>query len=236
MQKMCLESSSMRPTPFTGVPILSRTELTAWPLRSPSWTPAWRRVSSQEASCLISYHSLILTAITVKGTFLCLWFAVSLQDINLRKAFKSSTVQDQKVLSKESTPDSVAEMHCNSDRPPPLSTLSAYRYRPQHLDKLHFSFNPHFISIIFFYREDSTDAMKFYSDPSYFFDLWKEKMLQDTEDKRRERRRQRVGVHSALIIVHLCVLQCVFHFFSVPSSNSSRSRSAAWKAALFSGR
>ncbi|XP_068457135.1 actin-binding protein WASF3 [Clinocottus analis] len=91
---------------------------------------------------------------------------VSLQEINLKKAFKSSTVQDQQVLSKESTPNSVAEMHDSSDRPPPLSDLTAY-------------------------REDSTDAMKFYSDPSYFFDLWKEKMLQDTEDKRRERRRQR---------------------------------------------
>ncbi|XP_044077537.1 wiskott-Aldrich syndrome protein family member 3 isoform X2 [Siniperca chuatsi] len=91
---------------------------------------------------------------------------VSLQDINMRKAFKSSTVQDQQVLSKSSTPNSVAEMHNSSDRPPPLSTLTAY-------------------------REDSTDAMKFYSDPSYFFDLWKEKMLQDTEDKRKERRRQR---------------------------------------------
>lgn len=67
------------------------------------------------------------------------------------------------------------------------------------------------------HREDSTDAMKFYSDPSYFFDLWKEKMLQDTEDKRRERRRQRVGVHSALLIVHLCVLRGVFSrlFFSL---------------------
>lgn len=57
--------------------------------------------------------------------------------------------------------------------------------------------------------------MKFYSDPSYFFDLWKEKMLQDTEDKRRERRRQRVGVHSALLIVHLCVFQGVFFFVKV---------------------
>ncbi|XP_074467810.1 actin-binding protein WASF3 [Sebastes fasciatus] len=91
---------------------------------------------------------------------------VSLQDINMRKAFKGSTVQDQQVLSKGSTPNSVAEMHNSSDRPPPLSTLTAY-------------------------REDSTDAMKFYSDPSYFFDLWKEKMLQDTEEKRKERRRQR---------------------------------------------
>uniref|UniRef100_A0A3B4Z4L5 Wiskott-Aldrich syndrome protein family member n=1 Tax=Stegastes partitus TaxID=144197 RepID=A0A3B4Z4L5_9TELE len=91
---------------------------------------------------------------------------VSLQDINMRKAFKSSVVQDQQVLSKGSTPNSVADMYNSSNRPPPLSTLTAY-------------------------REDSTDAMKFYSDPSYFFDLWKEKMLQDTEDKRKERRRQR---------------------------------------------
>lgn len=91
---------------------------------------------------------------------------VSLQDINMRKAFKSSTVQDQQVLSKGSTPNSVAEMYNSSDRPPPLNTLTAY-------------------------REDSTDAMRFYSDPSYFFDLWKEKMLQDTEDKRKERRKQR---------------------------------------------
>ncbi|KAM7397934.1 hypothetical protein PAMA_006008 [Pampus argenteus] len=91
---------------------------------------------------------------------------VSLQDINMRKAFKSSTIQDQQVLSKGSTPNSVSEMYSSSDRPPPLSTLTAY-------------------------REDSTDAMKYYSDPSYFFDLWKEKMLQDTEDKRKERRKQR---------------------------------------------
>lgn len=62
--------------------------------------------------------------------------------------------------------------------------------------------------------------MKFYSDPSYFFDLWKEKMLQDTEDKRRERRRQRVGVHFALLIVHLCVLRFFkVIFFSLSLSN-----------------
>ncbi|XP_054899991.1 actin-binding protein WASF3 [Poeciliopsis prolifica] len=91
---------------------------------------------------------------------------VSLQDINMRKAFRGSAVQDQEVLSKGSTPSSVAEMYEGCDRPPPLGALTAY-------------------------RDDSTDAMKFYSDPSYFFDLWKEKMLQDTEDKRKERRRQR---------------------------------------------
>ncbi|KAJ7996253.1 hypothetical protein DPEC_G00235180 [Dallia pectoralis] len=91
---------------------------------------------------------------------------VSLHDINMRKAFKSSTVQDQQVVSKSSTPNPVSEMYHASDRPPPLSVLSAY-------------------------RDDRTDGMKFYTDPSYFFDLWKEKMLQDTEEKRKERRRQR---------------------------------------------
>lgn len=48
------------------------------------------------------------------------------------------------------------------------------------------------------------DGMKFYTDPSYFFDLWKEKMLQDTEDKRKERRRQRVR-HFSSLSVSLCV-------------------------------
>lgn len=42
------------------------------------------------------------------------------------------------------------------------------------------------------YRDDKKDGLKFYTDPSYFFDLWKEKMLQDTEDKRKEKRRQKV--------------------------------------------
>lgn len=125
MQKMFLGSFLMRPTPFTGAPILSRTESTTWPSRSPSWTPVWRRVSSLEAICLISYHSFMLTGSIFN---LCVTgFVVSLKDINLRKAFKSSTVQHQQVLSKDSTPNSVAEMHSNSDRPPPLSTLTAYR-------------------------------------------------------------------------------------------------------------
>lgn len=52
-------------------------------------------------------------------------------------------------------------------------------------------------------RDDKKDGLKFYTDPSYFFDLWKEKMLQDTEDKRKEKRRQKVradvgGMHSSV--------------------------------------
>ncbi|XP_028821321.1 wiskott-Aldrich syndrome protein family member 3-like [Denticeps clupeoides] len=91
---------------------------------------------------------------------------VSLQDINMKKAFKSSTLQDQQVVSKSSVPNPVREMYNLSDKPPPLNILSPY-------------------------RDDNKQGLKFYTDPSYFFDLWKEKMLQDTEDKRKEKRRQK---------------------------------------------
>uniref|UniRef100_A0A8D0GZT8 Wiskott-Aldrich syndrome protein family member n=1 Tax=Sphenodon punctatus TaxID=8508 RepID=A0A8D0GZT8_SPHPU len=92
---------------------------------------------------------------------------VSLQDINMRKAFKSSTVQNQQVVSRNSIPNPVMEMYQRCDKPPPLNILTPY-------------------------RDDKKDGLKFYTDPSYFFNLWKEKMLQATEDKRKEKRRQKV--------------------------------------------
>ncbi|XP_019385698.1 PREDICTED: wiskott-Aldrich syndrome protein family member 3 isoform X3 [Crocodylus porosus] len=84
----------------------------------------------------------------------------------MKKAFKSSTIQDQQVVSKNSIPNPVADIYNQSDKPPPLDILTPY-------------------------RDDKKDGLKFYTDPSYFFDLWKEKMLQDTEDKRKEKRRQK---------------------------------------------
>ncbi|XP_043913600.1 wiskott-Aldrich syndrome protein family member 3-like [Protopterus annectens] len=91
---------------------------------------------------------------------------VSLQDINMRKAFKSSTVQNQQVVSRNSISNPVMEIYHRCDKPPPLNILSPY-------------------------RDDKKDGLKFYTDPSYFFNLWKEKMLQATEDKRKEKRRQK---------------------------------------------
>ncbi|KAK6299633.1 hypothetical protein J4Q44_G00296660 [Coregonus suidteri] len=91
---------------------------------------------------------------------------VSLQDINMKKAFKSSTAQDQQVVSTRSIPIPVKEMYNLSNKPPPLNILSKY-------------------------RDDHKEGLKFYTDPSYFFDLWREKMLQDTEDKRKEKRKNK---------------------------------------------
>uniref|UniRef100_A0A665TBG5 Si:ch73-362m14.4 n=1 Tax=Echeneis naucrates TaxID=173247 RepID=A0A665TBG5_ECHNA len=92
---------------------------------------------------------------------------VSLQDINMRKAFRSSTVQDQQVVSRSSILHPVLETYQRCDKPPPLNILTPY-------------------------RDDQRDGLKFYTDSSYFFNLWKEKMLQATENKRKEKRRQKV--------------------------------------------
>ncbi|KAM3865218.1 actin-binding protein WASF3-like [Diretmus argenteus] len=91
---------------------------------------------------------------------------VSLQDINMRKAFRSSTTQDQQVVSRSSILNPVIEMYQHCDKPPPLNILTPY-------------------------RDDKKDGLKFYTDPSYFFNLWKEKMLQATENKRKEKRRHK---------------------------------------------
>jgi len=81
---------------------------------------------------------------------------VSLQDIHLRKAFKSSTTFDQQAVARETIPAAILEVYKMCDRPPPLQKL-----------------NP--------YRDDGKDGLKFYTDPNYFFELWRQEMLADTE-------------------------------------------------------
>lgn len=58
---------------------------------------------------------------------------------------------------------------------------------------------------ILYFRDDGKEGLKFYTNPSYFFDLWKEKMLQDTEDKRKEKRKQKVLQEIQKIEVSFCV-------------------------------
>ncbi|XP_077404272.1 actin-binding protein WASF2 [Vanacampus margaritifer] len=91
---------------------------------------------------------------------------VSLQAITTRKAFRSSLTQDQQMFTRPSLPMPVQDTYVTCDPPPPLDYLSPY-------------------------RDDGREALKFYTDPSYFFDLWKEKMLQDTKDIMKEKRKHR---------------------------------------------
>lgn len=45
----------------------------------------------------------------------------------MRKAFRSSTVQDQQVVSRSSILNPVLEMYQRCDKPPPLNILTPYR-------------------------------------------------------------------------------------------------------------
>lgn len=53
-------------------------------------------------------------------------------------------------------PSAMLETYMSCDKPPPLDKLNCY-------------------------RDDGKDGLKFYTDPNYFFDLWKQEMLKDTE-------------------------------------------------------
>ncbi|KAJ8894461.1 hypothetical protein PR048_007115 [Dryococelus australis] len=52
---------------------------------------------------------------------------VSLQDIHMRKAFKSAIVFDQQVVSRDTMPTAMLEMYQMCDKPPPLDKLNCYR-------------------------------------------------------------------------------------------------------------
>ncbi|XP_060804714.1 actin-binding protein WASF3 [Amyelois transitella] len=81
---------------------------------------------------------------------------VSLQDIQMRKAFRSSRTFQQQLFSRNTMPSAMQATYAKCDRPPPLERLNEF-------------------------RDDGRDARKFYTDPDYFFELWRREMLQDTE-------------------------------------------------------
>ncbi|XP_045451454.1 wiskott-Aldrich syndrome protein family member 3 [Melitaea cinxia] len=81
---------------------------------------------------------------------------VSLQDIQMRKAFRSSQTFEQQLFSRKTMPSAMLATYVRCDRPPPLERLNEF-------------------------RDDGRDARKFYTDPDYFFELWRREMLQDTE-------------------------------------------------------
>lgn len=66
-----------------------------------------------------------------------------------------------------------------------------------------FNIRINFYVSMFSSRDDGKEALKFYTNPSYFFDLWKEKMLQDTKDIMKEKRKHRVrsSFHWVLVTV-----------------------------------
>lgn len=55
-------------------------------------------------------------------------FIVSLQEIHMRKAYKSAAIFDQQVVSRDTMPTAMLETYDQCDKPPPLYKLNPYRF------------------------------------------------------------------------------------------------------------
>ncbi|XP_045197080.1 actin-binding protein WASF2-like [Mercenaria mercenaria] len=91
---------------------------------------------------------------------------VSLQDIHLRKPYQSSKQHDQQVVSRITIPKAIQDVYNRCEKPPALDKLNVY-------------------------REDGKDCMKFYTDPSYFFELWYSEIKKDMENRKKDLKAKR---------------------------------------------
>lgn len=107
-------------------------------------------------------------------------FPVSLQDIQMRKAFRSARTFQQQLFARTSMPSAMLATYARCDRPPPLERLNEF-------------------------RDDGRDARKFYTDPDYFFELWRREMLQDTERIQHDRGKK--VTPRAALLSHLAMLK-----------------------------
>ncbi|XP_030750855.1 wiskott-Aldrich syndrome protein family member 2-like [Sitophilus oryzae] len=74
----------------------------------------------------------------------------------IRSLIQSMANPCAEVFSRGTMPTAMLETYSSCDRPPPLDKLNCY-------------------------RDDGKDGLKFYTDPNYFFELWRAEMLNDTE-------------------------------------------------------
>lgn len=104
------------------------------------------------------------------------------------KLYKSPVNFDQKMFSKESMSERMRMLYDNADPPPQLSQFNKYWYN------LNIRFKkPSILKRTFLTKRDNdVDALKMYSDPSFFFNFWISGLIQENEDRRMKRKQQKV--------------------------------------------
>ncbi|KAJ1373742.1 WH2 domain-containing protein [Parelaphostrongylus tenuis] len=88
----------------------------------------------------------------------------TLGELQMRKAFKSSMLVDQHTLDRSTLPIALAEVYSQCDPPPNLDALNQFR------------------------DPGAPSALSLYTNPSFFFDLWRQEMLKDCADGNARRR------------------------------------------------
>lgn len=76
--------------------------------------------------------------------------------------YRSRMEADQQVLNTNSMPNSIVSIYQQCEPPPALDQLDKFRY-------------------------DNKQSMKFYTDPTFFFHLWCQEMLQETKQKKKKK-------------------------------------------------
>uniref|UniRef100_A0A0L8HKU2 Wiskott-Aldrich syndrome protein family member n=1 Tax=Octopus bimaculoides TaxID=37653 RepID=A0A0L8HKU2_OCTBM len=100
---------------------------------------------------------------------------MSLQDIHLRKPYRSNIAPDQQVVSSSTMPNAMRITYHQCDRAPALEKLDRF-------------------------REDGKDSIKFYTDSHFFVDFWYAEMQKDIEQKKTEikaRKKRRPKIQEA---------------------------------------
>ena len=107
--------------------------------------------------------------------FVCHVHAVRVEDITTQNHYKNSAEQEQQVISRQTLSTALLETYEVCDAPPRLREFTQY-------------------------RDDNRDGLTFFTNPAYFFDLWRHQQDQQIEN----RKRKKVG-HWWFVGAGLCV-------------------------------
>ncbi|KAL8570596.1 hypothetical protein ACOMHN_008953 [Nucella lapillus] len=91
---------------------------------------------------------------------------VNLQDIHLRKPYRSSVKKEQQVISRTTVPPAILHTYKACEAPPDLDKFNIF-------------------------REDGKESIKYYTDPTYFVELWVKDMDKQIQENKSELHRKR---------------------------------------------
>ena len=126
---------------------------------------------------------------------------MTIQDVNNRKPFVSVTRIDQQVVNRATMPQSLRSLYEQAEPAPALHLLNPYRFVLFLMLCIIFCIENRCL-----YSDDGRDSTKFYTDPSFFFNLWMQSMIQLPQNNhhhrsgKHERNRSPVKLFSAAYV------------------------------------
>lgn len=88
--------------------------------------------------------------------------AVRIEDITTHNHYKNAAQQEQQVLSRQTLSTALLETYQGCDSPPRLQEFTQY-------------------------REDGKAGLAFFTNPAYFFDLWRHQQDQQIENRKKRK-------------------------------------------------